>query len=530
MMKQLKRKIAYVKQQDIFFNHLTVRDQLTYTALLRLPSKWSKDRKHAEVDNLITLLRLQKCADSPIMLVSGGEKKRVNIGTELLTDPSVIMLDEPTSGLDSTSAVALLKMLKGLAKEQGKTVITSIHQPSSAVFRSFDSLLMLADGCVVYFGNPVDSLQYLKQQNYECPGGYNAADHWMDLLVTDSAIDEDTTSHGSELFEAKRKLIEAWDGEVVADEIENGVHVKASPSTDVEDGTTEIQEKKYNASWMTQFYVLTHRSLKNSRSAVFTSMNIIKAVGVGAVTGLIWFQMQNTERTVLDRSAYFFFTMSYWVFDAMFLALMTFPQERAIIFKERASGAYHLSAYFMAKTISEAPTRLSLPIFYMIISYWLANINNRFVVFLGTTFCTMLSVMAGESLGLLVGASVMDFDKAMTVMVVVSLALLLVGGFFVENMPSFIKWVKYLSPFKYSFDASQQMVFDRDVPCDGSGVLELICGGNSEGFATSEQVNEFLGVQGSIGFNIGILILMFILPRYGAYWFLNRKKGGERGT
>eukprot|EP00957_Ditylum_brightwellii_P077453 5885248-Ditylum_brightwellii.AAC.1 len=62
-------------------------------------------------------------------------------------------------------------------------------------------------------------------------------------------------------------------------------------------------------------------------------MNIIKAVGVGAVTGLIWFQMQNTERTVLDRSAYFFFTMSYWVFDAMFLALMTFPQERAIIFK-----------------------------------------------------------------------------------------------------------------------------------------------------------------------------------------------------
>uniref|UniRef100_A0A7S2HUD0 ABC transporter domain-containing protein n=1 Tax=Helicotheca tamesis TaxID=374047 RepID=A0A7S2HUD0_9STRA len=477
------------------------------------------------------MLRLSKCAESPIMLVSGGEKKRVNIGTELLTDPSVIMLDEPTSGLDSTSAVALLKMLKGLARQRGKTVITSIHQPSSAVFRSFDKLLMLADGHVVYFGNPVDSLQYLKQQQYECPGGYNAADHWMDLLVTDSAIDEDTTSNGGgSMLEAKRKLIAAWDNDSVADDIEKGGHENQSFLDAEDDGTIETNEKKYNATWLTQFWVLTHRSMKNSRSAVFTLMNVIKAVGVGIVTGLIWFQNENTEKTVIDRSAYFFFTMSFWVFDAMFTALMTFPSERQIIFKERASGSYHLSAYFMAKTISEAPTRLSLPIFYMIISYWLAMINPRFVVFLGTTFCTMLSVLAGESLGLLVGASVMDPDRAMTLTVVLSLALLLVGGFFVDNMPSFIQWVKYLSPFKYSFDSSLQMVFDRDVPCDGSGVLELICGGRSEGHATSEEVNDFLGVQGSIGFNIGILILIFLVPRYGAYWFLNRKKGGERGA
>lgn len=170
-MKRLMSKIAYVKQNDIFFGHLTVRDQLTYTALLRLPADLPKAQKHEEVDRIIKLLRLSKVADSPIMLLSGGEKKRVNIGTELLTDPAIIMLDEPTSGLDSTSAVSLIRLLHNLADHHNKTVITSIHQPSSAVFRSFDRLLMLADGNVVYFGTPVDSLSYLRQHDLACPDG-----------------------------------------------------------------------------------------------------------------------------------------------------------------------------------------------------------------------------------------------------------------------------------------------------------------------------------------------------------------------
>jgi ABC-type glutathione transport system ATPase component len=86
-LKRLKSKIAYVKQADIMFTHLTVRDQLGYTAFLRLPQAWSRESKLAEVERIIKLLRLSKVADSPISLLSGGEKKRTNIGTELLTDP-----------------------------------------------------------------------------------------------------------------------------------------------------------------------------------------------------------------------------------------------------------------------------------------------------------------------------------------------------------------------------------------------------------------------------------------------------------
>ena len=609
-MKRLMSKIAYVKQDDIFFEHLTVRDQLGYTALLRLPQLWTHTRKMNEVDRIIRLLRLTKVADSKIQMLSGGEKKRVNIGTELLTDPAVLLLDEPTSGLDSTSAVALIQMLSKLARNSNKTIITSIHQPSSALFFGFDRLIMLAEGHVVYFGQPKQSLLYLKEHGLDCPLGYNGADHWMDLLVQDSAIDDDedddiiedgdventtaivavkTTAVSSSdgtgsgtntddddkddygipivqrssknstvgrmrgernqatSMTTRQRLINAWDKEAVAEQMDahvqmdntkrmssllfdagGGSSMMIANSSSSNNNKKNKEPSKYATSWGLQYRTLVHRSLKNSRSAIFTPINVIKSCALGIISGLLWYQMDYTESRVFDRSSYFFFTMTFWVFDAMFQSFMAFPSERTVILKERASGSYRLSAYFMGKTTSEMPARLVLPLIYMVISFWMASISTSFSMFIATTFISLLSVMAGEAIGLLVGATIYDTEKGMTFMTVISLFLALVGGFFVENVPSFLVWTKYLSPFKYSFDASLQLVFDQPVPCDGSGALEALCGGSSTGYAQPEQVIQYLGVQGSVGFNVGILIAIGLVPRYLAYLALRAKKEGDR--
>jgi len=546
-MKRFKAQVAYVTQADVFFTHLTVRDQLTYTAFLRLPQSWPKEKKLADVDDIIKLLRLTKVADSKIRMCSGGEKKRVNIGTELLTDPSCILLDEPTSGLDSTSAVSLMKMLHDLAQTQKKTVITSIHQPNSALFFSFDKLIMLAEGNVVYFGTPKNSLIYLTDQNLSCPAGYNAADHWMDLLVKDDSLITDETENGktdpmadetstslrqrksnrgrtndNPTVVARQTLIHAWDNEAVAEQMDLAVDFTR------EDKETDAAFNKYNTSWGAQYRVLVHRALKNSRSAIFTPINLLKSLALGFVAGMLWFRMDYTESTVFDRSSYFFFTMTYWVFDAMFTSLMAFPQERNVILKERSSGSYHLSAYFMAKTTSEMPTRLILPLIYMTVSFWMAGISERFDLFVYSTLVSLLSVVAGEAIGLMLGASIYDMEKAMTLTTVVSLSLMLLGGFFVENVPFWLDWGKYVSPFKYSFDASRQLVFDRNVPCDGSGALESLCNGSSEGSVPPGDVIDFLRIEGSVGFNVGLLIAIGLIPRYIAYRALRAKKQGER--
>lgn len=128
----------------------------------------------------------------------------------------------------------------------------------------------------------------------------------------------------------------------------------------------------------------------------------------------------------------------------------------------------------------------------------------------------------------MVGTTVYDMEKAMTVMTVFSLFLMLLGGFFVENVPVFIAWAKYLSPFKYAYDASLQLVFNSPVPCDGSGALGDICGGASTGSASPDEVLNYLGVQGSVGFNVGLLFVLILVPRYIAYRALRAKKAGER--
>ena len=189
----------------------------------------------------------------------------------------------------------------------------------------------------------------------------------------------------------------------------------------------------------------------------------------------------------------------------------------------------------MAKTTSEAPTRLSLPVIYMTISFWLAGISSRFQLYVLSTMISLLSVLAGESFGLMVGASIDRIYRAMTTATVVILSMMLIGGFYVQNVPGFVAWIKYFSPFKYAFDASRELIFDRDIPCDGSGELQDLCGvgalfdGDDVVKSVSpEELLKFLKVQGGIGFNVGMLFVVGFVPRYLAFLALKFRKGGER--
>ena len=161
---------------------------------------------------------------------------------------------------------------------------------------------MLSDGHVVYFGTPVESLIYLRRLNLACPDGYNAADHWMDLLVIDSTLENDDKGE-QENDDLERPsssrftLQQAWNAEEVATEMDSFVVERGRHS----DASEKLEKfSKYNTGWATQYYILMHRALKNSRSAIFTTLNLVKSVAIGVVAGLLWFQMEYSERNVND--------------------------------------------------------------------------------------------------------------------------------------------------------------------------------------------------------------------------------------
>ena len=143
-------------QEDLLLGTLSVRETITYSALLRLPTTLSKEEIDGVVEATIMEMGLQDCADGLVgnwhlRGLSGGEKKRLSIALEILTRPRLLFLDEPTSGLDSASAFFVIQTLRNIARD-GRTVISSIHQPSSEVFALFDDLFLLSGGQTSYFG------------------------------------------------------------------------------------------------------------------------------------------------------------------------------------------------------------------------------------------------------------------------------------------------------------------------------------------------------------------------------------------
>lgn len=200
---------AYVQQDDILFQTMTVRECLEFSAKLKL--KGDLQDKITRVDNLISELRLNKCQNTKIggeliRGVSGGERKRTSIGVELITDPNLIFLDEPTTGLDSYTATSVIETLRDLTYS-GKTVVSTIHQPNSNIYQSFDRLMLMSLGKIIYFNEARLAVNYFSELGFVCPKFSNPADYFMHMMST-----EDTraaiSATGSIVAKTKEMVLE----------------------------------------------------------------------------------------------------------------------------------------------------------------------------------------------------------------------------------------------------------------------------------------------------------------------------------
>jgi hypothetical protein len=291
-------------------------------------------------------------------------------------------------------------------------------------------------------------------------------------------------------------------------------------------------ETKWPIGFLPQMLILFSRCFRLTGKAQFTILNCSQALGLAVICGLCWLRMDFSEDTIPDRSSFIFFLMTFWPLQTMMHGLLSFPFERAVIEKERASGSYRLSSYFVAKSLAEAPVKLVLSTLFLIIAYWMANINPYFPVFLAILVFQLLAVLVAESLGLLLGAALESLQHAMTAATVLLLSLMLVGGFFVRNLPHWLGvWGKWLSFFKYAYNACLQLQFNdgRIYKCtDGSFVAS--CRNNPNGTFISNEALAYFDVGISIGLNFLVLFGMFVVFRTLAYLALRFIKNSTGRT
>ncbi|CAF0913827.1 unnamed protein product [Adineta steineri] len=472
--------------------------------------------KLAQVEQIIEQLHLQNCANTPIILISGGQKRRVNIGTELLTNPSVIFLDEPTSGLDSTSAVTLIRVLRELALK-GKTIMMSIHQPSSQIFQSFDQLILLADAKTIFMGKPSNALDYFATLCHHAPLQYNPADFIMDLVNQDKEIREqlkeayiqNKSSNNLQYSTEGRKYLIDEPNEKEIDLI-NQSHKNLMSNKN---------ESKWPIGFFAQTWILFSRNWVLTSKSQFTKLNCIQACFITIVFGLFWLRMKYHENTIEDRSSFIFFVLIFWPLSICFGGVVSFSIETSVIDKERASGSFRLSAYFFAKCLSESPIKLVLPAISFIIMYWMANINSDFANFLGILSFLSMSVLVAESIGLFFGALLQDVGRAMVACNVYLFGCLLAVGYFSHSTPYWlIVWVKWISYNTYAYNGCMQLQFmgERIYQCTNGAFIHM-CKNNTNGTFISNEAIEYFNLNLNVGLNFLVLFGMLIFYRTTAY-------------
>jgi ABC-type multidrug transport system ATPase subunit len=220
-------------------------------------------------------------------VLSGGERKRCSIGVELVSEPSIILLDEPTSGLDSFKAQSICQLLNHLSRTKGKTVLATIHSPSSEAFFYFDKLILMADGYIVYQGDAKQSIQHFKMINRPVPRFANPADFFMKILSVRYPKTAEDEANLEDLNRNYRTLLE---GSVKA---ENKL-IKLPIPADFENAGEQMAPISIQIQWLfMRSWILAKREPRLSRAKILQTL--IVALFMMSVFGGLGFSTKLTS-------------------------------------------------------------------------------------------------------------------------------------------------------------------------------------------------------------------------------------------
>ena len=454
---------GYVMQTDILSETLTPRESLMFAANLRL--NISLEDKVKLVKKLLSDLKLERAADTYIggelvKGISGGERKRASVGVELITDPSVLFLDEPTSGLDSFTAFVIINLLKNRATI-GKTIIFTIHQPSSDIFDLFDSYMVLSKGKFIYQGPGKEAVDYFVSVGYKCPDFSNPADYIMDIAHTETQ----DLKKGAHLFENYDEKL----GKGIIEEIE---------LSESQSGKMEIQIFQRDSRFVFELVHILRRSALNfRRNPILFHARFGQIFFMAFLCCSLYFQLDKNPddpRNISNRvGAFFFLTVCQW-FLSMMPVLLTFPAERALFLKEQGSNMYSVSSYFFGRSLVELPAIIFFPVIWSLILYWIIGFNNynagKFFIF--TTFMVLQSI-AGNAMGLMAGCMFNDPKVASGVAPLFIMPAMIFGGMYINDnlIPVWLAWMKYISPFYYMLHGLCRNEF-FDSPFDATQIID----------------------------------------------------------
>ena len=490
---KIKKISGFVFQDDIILRTMTVYEALYMSALLKLPETTSIEEKKEIVDKMISTLHLEKCkdtivGDSILKGISGGERKRLSVGMEMIMNPSIIFLDEPTSGLDTYTAYSLIKSLKNLT-EEGRTVVATIHQPSSEILRLFDDMILLNHGKIVYHGEVTNLVPYFDNIGYKCPEYTNPSDFiFMNILnPLDLQNNEENDNINIEQFNIQNNTeeipinyIEKKDKFILDNYkksgMENNVKEKCK---EINSKTKKISEKnaKYVPRIGLQYNFLIKRHFNNIiRDKAILRTKLGQSFILGLIIGLTFLNIPGRDENVQiqDRNGSLFISCFSQVLFPIIGTLAIFSLETPIVMREIGSGYYTALGYYLSKITIEIPFQLIITLITCTIIYWLCLYQKKFKKYITFIGIIELGSLCGLSIGITIATIAKNVSIALQFAPFCIVPLILFSGLFINSssIPAYFTWIQYLSPIRYIYQEVYKNEFKglkyKEIPLDNA--------------------------------------------------------------
>ncbi|KAF7281915.1 hypothetical protein GWI33_004036 [Rhynchophorus ferrugineus] len=402
----LRHNSIYLQQNDVFFENLTLDEHIRFMAAMSL--KKHSEQRNMEASTLLKNLSLEKSKHVKIKHLSGGEKRKLSLASNLLLDPFILFCDEPTSGLDSFNAISMVKTLERLT-ETGKLIFMTVHQPSSQIFDLFSNIILLSsNGKIIFQGTTDNAKSFFETQQIICPHSYNPSDFYIKNLSIKSEIDEKRINsmlqYYKEHYEVKINFSEAE---------YDGIQLKYR------------ENKKsffFEINWLIwRVFILLGRNIREYYSGLL--VNMIAAV----IIGIIYSKVTLTDASsVQNIQGVLLLVVSELIFHQLCQNLYTFPQEIDVFVQEKA--LYTSLPYYLSKIVSLIPFALIHSGGFLLIYFIFLPFLTKIDLFLEMMLILFVTCLSGSSLGLCLSAIFSSLESINLFLVPFQLVCLVLSG------------------------------------------------------------------------------------------------------
>ncbi|XP_063625515.1 ATP-binding cassette sub-family G member 1 [Cydia splendana] len=518
----------YIRQHDDLRAYLTIYEAMALAAALKLADFSPLERKE-KVYEILSLLGLSGAAQTLCRDLSGGQKRRLGVALELLSDPSLLFLDEPTTGLDSSASASLISLLSSLARG-GRTLIATIHQPSALLFEKIDSLYCLVDGRTLYKGPRALLLPALASAGLRCPPYHNPADFLME--VASGEYDVDLVRTAKTMLEYKHEANPDGNGTASW----NVPTIPALPSP--LDISSELRFKSVLANTkhqqshkktmyrqsglLRQTWILLYRNyLITTRNYSHFMLRVACHVIIALIFGYLYHGVGSEASSVLGNYVYLYGSMLLVVYTGKMSVALSFNLEMNILKGEHYNRWYNLGPYVVSLLAVELPFQMISCVSYVVLSYWLTDNPlepTRATLFLATIVTTSL---CAQSWGYFIGSTT---PTKIAVFIGPILACLFsVFGFCLSlaDTPMGFRWLHYISYFRAGFHVAVHSVY-------GFNRTNIYCSKEYCHYRTpSKFLNEMdmshVDVGGNMTFILGMTVVMHTLTCIALWYRLNKR-------